>query len=55
MSLLYTSKNTLRYQQKFDRLFFASFAMEPFQSFGAEILRSEIAPKELYKFSLVTM
>ena len=64
MSLPCTSKNTLRFltlvKQKFDRLLFASFAMEPFQHFwclGPQVLDQYYfaAPKEFYKFSLVTM
>ena len=65
MSQPCTSKNTLRFltlvKQKFDRLLFASFAMEPIQSLVLKSsgLRSIVfccaAPKGLYKFSLVKM
>ena len=64
MSLPCTSKNTLRFlilvKQKFDRLLFLHHL--PWNLSGPLVLNHQVldqwyfaAPKELYKFSLVTM
>ena len=64
MSLPCTSKNTLRFltlvKQKFDRLFFCIICHGTYPVLGClspQVLDHKYfaAPKELYKFSLVTM